>query len=175
MFPERYPLLMRILHWTMALLILGMIAAGLYMTSLPEEDPSRMQIYGLHKSFGVLVLLLVFVRVLVRLRSTVPPLPEKIPQTEAVLARLGHFVLYLLIFAVPLAGIAMSNSFGYPVEFFGLALPFSFPENKEIASLFAEAHELLAFGLLAIVGIHVLAVIKHRVKDHVNLLSRMWK
>lgn len=168
-----YHVFIRILHWLMALMIFTLIGVGMYMTGLEREDPSRMDIYGLHKSFGALVLLLVTLRLMMRLRSVVPPLPEQIPALERKLAKLGHWLLYGLMFAVPVVGICMSNAWGYPVSMFGIELPFLISENKDIAPLLGEAHEILAFTLLGVVGAHALAVVKHIVRDKVNLLPRM--
>ena len=157
----------------MALLILGMIALGIYMTGLDDEDASRGDLYGLHKSFGALILFLVVLRFITRLRTAVPDLPKVIPARERKLGHATHYLLYVLMLAVPLVGIALSNSWGDPVHMFGLELPRLFPENKDIAPLVGEAHEILAFVLLGVVGLHVAGVIKHILFEKTNLLTRM--
>lgn len=171
----KHHVLIRIMHWVMALLILGMIGCGWYMADLPKDDPLKGQLVGLHKSFGTLLLIMFFVRVLCRIVVTVPPLPETIPLIERALARVGHMMLYVFIGIVPLSGYAMSNMHGYEVSLFGLAMPKLFPTNKDLAGLVHEAHELLPYALLVIVILHVSAVIRHRFFDKPgnDVLGRM--
>jgi len=170
----KYPLLMRALHWLMAVVILGLIALGIYMSDLPKEDPSRMDLYNLHKSFGFTILVLFFVRLGVRLKSKIPELPSAISASDQKLAKAGHHTLYLLIFAVPLVGVMFSNFYGYGINFFGLVeIPPFFPKNTDLAEFTGETHGFLAYGLLALVGVHVLGALKHQFIDKVNLLKRM--
>lgn len=157
----RYPFLMRLLHWAMAIIILCLIGVGIYMTDLPKDDPSRGFIYSLHKSFGVVALLLVGLRVLIRVMSTVPPLPPAFSMVEKRIIQAGHFVLYMLMFLAPATGYLMSCAAGKGVSLFGVALPCIIEPNKELAGLMNETHEVLAFTLLAVIALHVLAVIKH--------------
>ena len=160
----------------MAALILSMLALGIYMTDfLPKGSPKHLEIYELHKSFGVVALALIFIRIVNRLLKKAPALPESMPKTEKILAHLGHFGLYVLMILVPLSGFLMSNSFGFPVKFFGLELPVLVSTNFELGKIFATAHELCAFVLLGLIVAHVLAVIKHRFfdKPENDVLGRM--
>jgi cytochrome b561 len=159
----------------MALFIIGMIAVGWYMHSLPRNDDLKNTLVGLHKSFGALILILFFVRVFLRFATKIPPLPKTIPPIERKLAHLGHGILYILIGIVPFSGYAMSNLHGSDVNLFGIKLPRLFLENKEFAHLSHEAHEILPYILLAIIIIHIAAVIKHRFfeKPQNNVLKRM--
>lgn len=172
---DKYHISIRILHWFMALMILGMIGVGWYMEDLPRENPLKGQLVGLHKSFGALALILFFVRAALRLATKVPPLPETIPVIQRFLAHAGHKLLYLLMFIVPLSGYAMSNLYGYGVKMFGIEMPKLFPEDKELASFVREAHEILPYILLGVVVLHVGAVIQHRFfdKKENDVLNRM--
>jgi len=172
----KYSLTSRILHWLMAALIFFMLGLGIYMTEFsPKDAPNHLQIYELHKSFGVMILILVFLRIINRFVKTPPALPLSMPKFERILAHLGHFGLYVLMILVPLSGYFMSNSFGFPVHFFGIEMPFLVEKNFDHGKLFAEAHELLAYGLLALVAVHILAAIKHRFfdKPENDVLKRM--
>lgn len=171
--PDRYPLNMRILHWGMAVLIIGMLASGLLMDDLPRDTQLREQVYFLHKSCGVAVLLLALLRVIIRLFSVIPPLPDMITILEQKLAKLGHLALYLLMFAVPISGILMSNGYGYAVPFFGLELPRIIEPNRDLGKLAREAHEILPYALMGLIGLHVLGAIKHVVKERINLFRRI--
>jgi len=153
------------MHWLMALLIMGMIGIGWYMAELPRENPLKGTLVGLHKSFGALLLILFFVRVGIRFATAIPELPQTMQLLERRLATIGHKLLYVFIGIVPLSGYAMSNFYGYGVSLFGLPLPKIFPENKELAGLAHEAHEVLPYILLVIIVVHVAAVIRHRFFD----------
>lgn len=172
----KYSLSSRIIHWLMAAIILFLLGLGIYMTEfLPKDSPNHLQVYELHKSFGVVALTLIFIRIANRLIKKAPPLPQTMRKFEQILAHLGHLGLYVLMLVVPLSGFLMSNSFGFPVKLFGIELPMLISTNFDHGKIFAEAHELAAYALLALVVAHVAAVIKHRFfdKPENDVLKRM--
>jgi cytochrome b561 len=172
----KYHIVSRVIHWLMALIILFLLGLGIYMTDfLSKEAPNRMEIYNLHKSLGVMVLILVFVRIINRFANKPPALPDSLPKFEKIAAHLAHIALYLLMILVPLSGYLMSNSFGYPVNFFSIQLPFLVQQNFELGNLFHNAHWILAYSLIAILALHILGVIKHRFFDKTenDVLKRM--
>lgn len=171
--PEKYPANLRILHWLMAVMIVGMLVSGLMMGDLPKGEPLRDKVYFLHKSFGVTVLILALLRLLIRLFSTIPPLSEMIPAIERTLALLGHWVLYFFMIAIPVSGIVMSNAYGFGVPFFGLELPHVMGVDKDIGRFARKAHEYMAFAFIGLVGLHVLGALKHAVKERINLFKRI--
>ena len=173
----KYALSSRIIHWISAILVLTILGIGIYMTDfLPKDSPNHLKIYELHKSLGVIALMLIIIRVINRFFKKAPALPATMPKIEVILSSLGHFGLYVLLFCVPFSGYLMSNSFGFPVHLFGIEMPFLIGTNYELGKLFAEAHELCAYALLGLVIIHILAVIKHRYfeKPEHDVLKRMW-
>lgn len=170
---EKYPYALRMLHWLMAAILLGLIAVGWYMAELPKEDPSKFMFYGWHKSFGVLALLLIVLRIAIRLRSSVPPLPEALGAMVNRLSHAGHKLLYLLMALVPLSGYTLSVAGGHEVKMFGIPIPALLPKNEELGELAEELHELLPYLLLAVIVVHVAGVVWHRVVDKQNLLPRI--
>ncbi len=170
---EKYPLSLRITHWLMAIIIVGLLIIGPIMGDMPRTDPLRDTLFSLHKSFVVLVLLLFCVRVFLRLRLGVPALPGVISVIEQKLAHFGHYAFYGFMFIMPVSGILMTNLFGFPVHFFGVALPGIIGADKAVAHIVANFHSVAGFTLMGVVALHVAGVIKHRVKEGVNLLDRM--
>lgn len=170
---QKYHPLLRALHWFMALCIIGLLAVGLYMTSLPRDLPLRADLYALHKSFGVTVLVLAFIRVALRMRLGAPALPSVIPAIERLMAHLGHTGLYFFMFALPLSGIIMSNSFGFAVKWFGVELPRIIGIDKDRGHMAEEAHELMAYLLIGLIALHVAGALKHLIKEKLNLFKRM--
>jgi cytochrome b561 len=173
----KYSLSSRIIHWISSILVLTILGIGIYMTDfLPKDSPNHLKIYELHKSLGVIALMLIIIRVVNRFLKKPPALPATMPKIEVILSGVVHFGLYVLLFCVPLSGYLMSNSFGFPVHLFGIEMPFLISTNYELGNLFAEAHELCAYALLGLVIIHILAAIKHRYfdKPEHDILKRMW-
>lgn len=171
---QQYVVAIRILHWLMACILLSLIAAGWYMSDLPKEDPLRGTFYSLHKSFGVTVLALVIVRLTIRLMTVTPDFPSSLRAWEKMAARVGHCVLYGLMFLIPLVGISMSNGFGHPVSWFGLELPRIIEENRPAAMELATLHGWLAYLLLGVIAVHASAALKHLFLDAINLFHRIW-
>jgi cytochrome b561 len=170
---NKYPLIIRILHWLMALLIIGLLIVGLIMTGMDKDDPNRSLLFALHKSFGLTVLMLAALRLVLKLLLGGPPLPMAIPFFERLLATLGHWALYAFMFAMPISGYVLSTSFGLPVKWFGIPMPKLVGIDKTRGELAGDFHEFAAYALIMLLLIHVGAVAIHYFKERVNLLKRM--
>lgn len=173
---NKYTLLMRILHWLIALLILGMIGVGWYMAGLPDNHASKYDIYPIHKSIGVSLLGLIVLRLLVRFFSPIPTLPKELSSWEKVLTKVTHFSLYLLMLLVPVSGYLMSDFAGFPVEWFGLEVPGFIEDNMDNSDKAHSAHGVLPYILLGLVLLHILGSLKHRFIDknkNTDVLSRI--
>jgi cytochrome b561 len=177
---SRYNSLAIILHWVMAICFILMLGSGLVMTEDGLLEKSmQFTLYQWHKSLGVLLLIAFFLRIAVRLISKPPTLPVNFLKWERMAAHAGHWGLYALMLSIPLAGwaIVSSSSYGLPTIVFGL---FEWPHipniagNHDIEEIAEEVHEILAYALMVMIALHVGAVIKHFVKDKINLLPRMW-
>lgn len=113
----RFPLLSRLLHWTMATLILVMLFIGIGMVS--TTSPRYHMLLSVHRSIGMLILILVAARLINRLINPPPSLPADLPDWQKALAKASHWLLYGLMFALPIVGWAMLSAGGYPIEIFG--------------------------------------------------------
>lgn len=166
MVTEKYPLHHRILHWLIALGIIGMLCFGFYLEGLPRGDAAKPFLIGLHKATGATILGLVILRLFSRGFSTMPALPVGLKNWERGLAHLVHALLYLAMVAMPVSGIVFSNAYGYKVNVFGLfELPALVEKNIELGKMAAEAHEFIAWSLIVLLALHILGVIKHRFFD----------
>ena len=169
---NHYGLVAIMLHWVMAIIIIGLLCLGLYMTGLPTS-PQKIKFYGWHKEFGALVFMLAALRILWYVANIKPSL-SMLNTLERFGARAAHWALYGFMFALPLTGWLMSSASGFPVSFFGLfILPDLIAPNDEARHLFAQIHEWLAYGLIAIIILHVLAALKHYLIDRDDILQRM--
>lgn len=169
---SRYTRTAVVLHWVLAAMILGSLAFGLYMTSLPFS-PARLKYYNWHKWAGVLILTLSALRLLWRLAHR-PPADVAMPAWQRGAAHAVHAALYLLFFAVPLVGWAYSSAAGFPIVLFGvLPLPDFAPVDRELAEELKPWHGWLAYTLAALVALHVAGALKHQFVDRDHLLERM--
>lgn len=172
---SRYTRTAVVLHWVLAAMILGSLAFGLYMTSLPFS-PARLQYYNWHKWAGVVILALSALRLLWRLAHR-PPAAVPMPGWQCGAAHAVHVALYLLFFAVPLVGWAYSSAAGFPIVLFGvLPLPDFAPVDRELAEAMKPWHGWLAYTLAALAAVHVAGALKHQFVDRDRLLERMsWR
>lgn len=154
-----FPLLSRLLHWTMALLILAMLFIGVAMVS-SLSDYHRL--VAIHRPLGILLLVLVALRLINRLLSPPPPLPAAMPKVLKLAAHASHWLLYALMFAVPLVGWGMLSAADYPIQLIGgLHLPPILPHDRTLYAVLRPMHTVLAFGLFATFLAHLGAALTH--------------
>ena len=169
---HRFTLLGRLLHWTMAVLVLAMLFIGIGMVS--TISPRYHMLLAVHKSIGIVILVLVAIRLINRLINPPPPLPADLPWWQVSAAKASHWVLYLLMFALPLVGWAMLSAAGYPIVVFGsLHLPAILPHDVAVFALLRTAHTVLALLLFATFLAHLGAALFHALIRRDEVLPSM--
>src|SRR5579872_5716268 len=139
---NRFGIVMILFHWLMAILIIAMLALGLYMIRLPI-GALKLKLYGWHKELGVLILMLAALRITWRLANTMPILT--LPWWEILAAKTLHWAFYGFMFAMPISGWLMTSASGLPVSFFGLfLLPDLISPNEHLRVILLEIHRWLA-------------------------------
>jgi cytochrome b561 len=164
--------LTKLFHWVMAALIfvqipLGLLAAGWRIS------PTKLNLFFWHKSTGLLLLALVALRLAWRLANRTPELPD-MPAWERAGARASHFLLYVLMIAMPVTGWIIQSASNIPFRIFYLIpLPAIVAPDKALADVFTLVHRGL-FILLALVLIaHVGAALRHHFVKRNDILARM--
>ena len=173
--PERafYAAPARWLHWSVALLVLLVIPAGLVMVRLPS-GAAQNQLFDFHRSVGIAILALAIVRVGVRVLYRPPGRPANMPTWMWAAAEAVHYALYALIFVMPILGWLASSSFGAPVYFFGLfELPALVGKDEALSKLTGTAHVWLGFLMAGLVLLHMGAGLYHGIIRRDGVLSRM--
>jgi cytochrome b561 len=168
---DKYHGAIRIIHWIMVMLFAILFVLGIVMTEF-KECCKPWTMYDFHKSTGVLVFLIVWMRILVRWRTIAPPLPEEFPLIIRRVAKAVSHLLYLFMIIAPISGYALSNVHGHAVKFYGLALPTLFAENPVYEDFVSEFHEFATYGLLALIVLHLCGVIFHHIKKQ-DILHRI--
>ncbi len=170
----RYTKTAMLLHWLTALLIVSGFALGVTMVDIPGLTPTKLKYFSWHKWIGITVLGLACVRLLWRLTHPAPAYPDAMPAWQKKAASGLHHLLYVLIFAVPISGYFYSLAAGVPVVYLGvIPLPVLIESNQELKPILKTVHYILNMTLLAGVGLHVLAALKHHFIDRDGLLKRM--
>lgn len=190
----RYTKTAVILHWLIAIAILGMFALGWYMTDLPKEGPKQMGYdlfdwgiytwqlaeeasprtfyFNLHKSIGITLFGLIIIRILWRITHRPPALLTSYKVWERKLATGTHHVLYLLMIAMPLTGLITAVSSKYGVKWFGV--PFiKGLDDAGLRDVFEAAHEIIAIIILVALFLHIAGALKHKFIDKDDTLKRM--
>ena len=163
------------LHWFMASSIFFMFGLGLYMVKLTYYDAWYKGSLNLHKSLGLLLFFVLLIRITWRFIYISPKaLSDK--HWEVVAGHAVHFLLYVLIMILMFSGYLISTADGRAIhvfEFFSVpALPFSLENQEDIAG---NIHEILAWSLILLVALHILAALKHHFLDRDKTLIRMLK
>lgn len=173
---HRWGLVSILLHWTTAVLFLGQFGLGWYMQGV-RDLIAQYNLYQWHKSFGFLILGLAAVRILWAVTSRRPKLPDDMPATEKSLARSSHVVLYLALVLIPMTGWAVVSASPLPIAswFFGLFVVPSLPTGISLHAehLWSSLHAFLAYAAIFLVGVHVLAALRHHFRDKDETLIRM--
>ena len=176
--PRRYHGLAITLHWVMAVAFFAMLGSGLAMVHLELEQSLKFQMFQWHKSLGVLLLMAAALRILVKFKTKQPRWPDSMKPLEKKAAKIGHWAFYGWMFALPVAGWVMvsASPYGLPTIVFGW---FEWPHipgiaaNDTVEDTAEEIHAWLAYSFMALIGMHIAAVIKHAVFEKENLLPRM--
>ena len=175
-----------IIHWATALIIIGLLAVGKYMTGLDPNDALRFTLTQTHKTFGILVLALSVLRVLWRLTHRAPAHPVDAPTWEKLAAGISHLAFYALIFVLPLSGWAMVSVSTLNIDtllFNRIELPhipllewLNITQQAEQESLehsFHYAHHVAGTVLIVLLIVHIGAALKHHFVNKDDVLRRM--
>jgi cytochrome b561 len=167
--------LAKFFHWTTVLLILVQATIGLVMVNLPKR-PDVIPVYTFHKSLGLTIFVFAALRLAWRAFDPRPEEPASVPHWQVIAARLGHALLYALIFAVPLSGWLFDSATALrPLRWFGL---FEVPSltggpDKALKEITQALHFWLFWTLAAVAAGHVTVALFHHFRDRDEVLRRM--
>lgn len=175
---DRWGSVSKLLHWTIALLIIGTSIFVLHVNDSTwwfKSSPAIFITYiHWHKTFGLLALLLILVRIWWRRRQ---PVPVTAPLTpfETLWSHRTHVALYVLMVAVPITGWLSSSFFGSPTKVFDwFVIPPITPKSKTLLPIAYWAHFTLAWTILGVVTAHVGAALYHHFLRKDAVLRAMW-
>lgn len=160
------------LHWLIAIAMIGSLILGLVVEEM-ERGPDKFMLIGLHKSVGVLVLVVAAYRFIWRLREGFPKRLTPVADWQERVTSVVHWLLLLGTLLLPLSGIAMSVGGGYPVGVFGFELIAGGDKNELLGEAGHIVHGLGGKIMIAAVLLHVAASFKHALVTRDGTLRRI--
>ena len=163
----------KFLHWLILLLLICQFIFAWTMPHIGRNTPVTTLI-SLHFTFGIIILAVAVIRLAWRFSHGEPEAEDGLPPWQTTTARIVHWLLYLLLFVVPILGWINASWRGMPVAMFGLELPRLVATRAPGWQWTGDVHGLLAdYGMLTLVGLHVLAALYHHFVRHDGVLKRM--
>jgi cytochrome b561 len=168
---RQFTVFSRLLHWTMAAMVLTMLGIGVAMVaSLADYHV----LVSIHRPLGIAILVLVVVRFVNRQLSPLPPFPTTMSRAERLAATASELTMYALMFVLPLVGWGMLSAARYPIVLYGsLHLPFILPHNAMLYAMLRTAHTILAYLFFAMFIAHFGAILFHTLIVRDGILKRM--
>lgn len=171
---DEYGTVQKLLHWLVALAVVGQVGVGYWIGTLDPKDPSLATLFPVHEGIGATILALVLLRLLVRLIVGVPALPRGTPRWIDSLSHLNHRLLYLVLLVQPVIGFLTNGANGFGWSIFGYyTVPAIIPKNAVWADWLGEAHETAATVLVVLVGLHLLGWFYHAAIRRDGVAGRM--
>jgi len=168
---QKFPGIMQLLHWLMAAMVLTMLGIGVAMVaSLGDYH----RLVSIHRPLGIAILIVVVIRLITRLSSTLPAFPATMSAQERKAAHASEVLLYTLLFVEPLVGWAMLSAARYPVVLFGSVHLFPIlPHSVELYAVLRETHTILAYLFFLAFIAHFGAILFHTLVVRDGMISRM--
>lgn len=162
---------MRLLHWLMAAMVLTMLGIGIAMVaSLGDYH----LLVSIHRPLGIAILILVVIRLVTRLSSTLPAFPATMSRQERRAAHASEMLLYTLLFLEPLVGWAMLSAARFPIVLFGPVHLFPIlPHSAMVYAILRQAHTILAYLFFLAFIAHFGAILFHTLIVRDGMLGRM--
>ena len=165
-----YSLISKLLHWTSAIILFVQIPLGFYLVDL-DFGPERLNIENIHVLVGLSIFYLVIIRLINKIISTSPKLEPSIFKGQKFLAKSNHILLYVTILSITISGIFKKLFNGETLVIFFSEI--QIVENFEVADFFYDIHIFSNYLLIALIIIHILAVIVHKLFFGDNLLKKI--
>ena len=153
------------LHWLIGLALIGQVAFGLLLDEIaPRGTPSRGAVINLHKSFGIVLGLLILARLGWRLAHRPPGWPAAMPGWQRRAAHAMHVALYACMLVMPLSGYVASNFSKHGIRFFGQTLAPWGPDEPAVYDALGHVHDVTGWLFALLIAGHVLAALQHALR-----------
>src|SRR6201987_5962816 len=145
------------LHWTTVLIVLTLFGSALLYGQV-EERTWAPPLLRVHRSLGLTIWTLTVLRLLWRVTGArFPAFPASMTPLHQLGARLSEYGLYALLLIQPVTGLAQTIWRGRPFEVFASSIPPLVARDLALVGIFRTAHEIGAWCLFALAGLHAAA------------------
>ena len=165
-----YGLISKVLHWLSAILLLVQIPLGFYLVDL-DFGEERINVENIHVILGLTIFYIVVIRLVNKILNPTPKLDPSIFKGQVFLAKMNHILLYFTILSITISGILKKLFNGETLVIFFREIKLN--DNFELADQFYNIHILSNYTIMVLIGIHLIAVIVHRLFFKDNLLKKM--
>ena len=165
-----YGSISKIFHWLSAAVLLVQIPLGFYLVDL-DFNEKKLTIESIHVLLGLVIFYLTIFRLIYKFFNPTPPLSISIFPGQRLIAMLNHIFLYISIFIITISG-ALKKLFNGEILdllFFNLEIK----DNFDLAELFYDIHIVANYTLIALISLHILAVIVHKIIFKENLIKKI--
>jgi len=171
---EDYGLIAKILHWLIAVCMIGLILVGWYMSGLSDERVLYWRLLDLHEMLGLSFFIIVPIKVMWRMFSPNPHVVRGLSRWESRAARIVHELFIIAIAVIPVSGFLFVASNGEAVRLYDMiTIPDIGRLSKGMRSLLIDTHYYVSYGCAALIAVHILAALKHRFVDLNGTVGRM--
>jgi superoxide oxidase len=156
---EEYGLLAKLFHWITFIILIAQVPFGFYLVGLEFSD-RRIDLENIHILIGITIFYFVLLRLIWKLFNPSPKSEHNFFRGQNLIAKANHFLLYLGIFAITISGVLKKLYMSEELNF--LIFKYAFKEsNFQLADSFYVVHIYANYLLIALVSLHILAVIAH--------------
>ena len=158
------------LHWLSAILLLIQIPLGFYLVDL-DFGEERLTFENIHIIIGLTIFYLVIVRLVKNIINPTPKLNTSIFKGQKFLAKINHLLLYVTILSITISGILkkLYNGESLIIIFKKIKIE----DNFELSEIFYDVHVFSNYVMIALIALHVVAVIIHKFFFDDNLLKKI--
>ena len=165
-----YGIISKLLHWLSAILLLIQIPLGFYLVDL-DFGEQRLSVENIHIIIGLSIFYLVIIRLLNKILNPTPKLDPSIFKGQKFLAKLNHILLYVAILSITISGILKKLFNGETLVIFFKEIKIQ--DNFALADQFYNIHIFSNYTIIALITLHVSAVIIHKLFFNENLLKKI--
>ena len=168
---NEYGLLAKLFHWITFLVLILQIPFGFYLVGLEFSD-ERIELENVHILIGITIFYVTLFRLMWKFINPNPTSSINIFKGQALVAKLNHFLLYLSILMITTSGILKKLYMGETLNFLFFNYGFK-KDNFILADAFYQVHIYANYLLIALVILHILAVIAHHVLFKDKILKKI--
>ena len=165
-----YGFISKVFHWLSAAVLIIQIPLGFYLVDMDFGD-KRLTVESIHVTLGLSMFYLILFRLLYKTLNPTPRLQNSLFPGQRIIAKLNHIFLYISIITITISGALKKLFNGEELDMFFFNIEIK--DNFELAEIFYEIHIVGNYTLIALISLHIFAVIVHKLLFKENLLKKI--